>query len=99
MKIETYLQQQAEWSLRTFGAGTRAEGICKHIEKELGEIRKKPYDLVEWADVMILALDGYWRAGGDPQHIMDVLEGKQQINFRRKWPEPSGPDEPTEHVR
>lgn len=97
--LENYLQQQAEWSQRTFGPGTRAEAICKHIEKEVAEIRRKPHDLVEWCDVIILALDGYWRAGGDPRHIMDLLQMKQGENFAREWPAPGGQDEPTEHIR
>lgn len=88
-----------DWSKKTFGLETRTGGITKHIEKELQEIRLAPHDLTEWIDVIILALDGYWRAGGTPETIDQDLQSKQQINFQRKFPPPTSPDEPTEHIR
>ncbi|WP_231753038.1 dATP/dGTP pyrophosphohydrolase domain-containing protein [Burkholderia sp. TSV86] len=59
-----YLQRQREFSERTFGPGARTAGVCDHIRKELKEIEANPGDLTEWIDVVILALDGAWRAGG-----------------------------------
>jgi Protein of unknown function (DUF550) len=96
--IEAYLNRQKIWSLRTFGEGPRTEGVVKHIEKELAEILAKPFDLTEWIDVLILALDGYWRAGGQPEGIMDYLQAKQNVNFTRTWQAPRA-GEPTEHDR
>jgi hypothetical protein len=87
-----------EWSGRTFGHGVRTAGLTIHIEKEVAEIRQKPHDLTEWIDVMILALDGYWRAGGDPADIMAQLQAKQDVNFLRQWPA-SSDDQSSEHVR
>lgn len=55
------IQRQAEWSHRTFGPGTRTSGVLDHIRKELAEVEKDPYDLSEWIDIAILALDGAWR--------------------------------------
>ncbi len=95
--LEHYLERHVDWSLATFGPGTRTEGLLKHIAKELGEISRQPYDLVEWIDVIILALDGYWRHGGDPKQIMTVLVEKQDINLAREWNTPID-GEPTEHV-
>ncbi|AEG53147.1 dATP/dGTP pyrophosphohydrolase domain-containing protein [Sinorhizobium meliloti] len=82
-----YLRRQWEWSLRTFGPGFRTEGICDHIGKELKEVRKNPHDLMEWLDIVILALDGYWRHGGSPERAMTILQGKQDKNFARNWPD------------
>jgi Protein of unknown function (DUF550) len=96
--LESYLRRQQIWSARTFGPGPRTEGIVKHIQKELGEILAKPRDLTEWIDVMQLALDGYWRHGGEPDAIMDYLQAKQNVNFQRTWPAPVD-GEPTEHDR
>lgn len=96
--IETYLRRQQIWSKRTFGEGQRTEGITKHIEKELAEIRRRPQNLIEWIDVVILALDGYWRHGGKPDAIMDYLQAKQNVNFARAWP-PAADGEPSEHDR
>lgn len=97
--LEGYLNRQREWSKRTFGPGRRVGGITKHIEKELNEIRANPSDLTEWIDVMILAMDGYWRNGGDPRMLFEMLMAKQGVNFKRKYPMPKSEDEPGEHDR
>lgn len=56
--LEEYIEDQKEWSWATFGSGYRTEGVLKHIESELMEIREAPKDVTEWCDVVILALDG-----------------------------------------
>jgi hypothetical protein len=96
--IEAYLRRQEIWSGRTFGNGVRTVEITKHIQKELAEILASPHDLTEWIDVVILALDGFWRAGGEPAAIMDYLQAKQNVNFTRAWPPPVA-GEPAEHDR
>lgn len=97
--LQQYLYDQKEWSANTFGPGPRSEGVVKHIEKELAEIRRKPADLFEWVDVMILAFDGAIRAGYEPETIITALVAKAAINKERKWPEPTSQNEPVEHVR
>lgn len=99
LSIELFVWQQREWSVRTFGQGQRTEGICKHIEKELAEIRENPTDITEWIDVIILAFDGAWRAGYSPEEIEEALYDKQQKNFLRKWPTNPAEDQPSEHIR
>ena len=101
MNLIDYLKRQIEWSGRTFGYSPRAVGITRHIERELIEIRAAPRDLTEWVDVVILALDGAWRAGYTAEQIADALGMKQADNMVRDWP-PVGSckdDEPTEHIR
>lgn len=96
--LEEYIEKQREWSLATFGPGLRTGGIVAHIKKELIEIEEEPESL-EWIDVIILGLDGAWRAGYDPDDIVRALVDKQDINFARTWPAPTSQDEPVEHVR
>lgn len=96
--LREYIQRHKNWSLSTFGEGQRTEGLCRHIEKELSEIRKNPNDVFEWVDVIILAIDGAWRSGHSPLQIVNALVQKQAINFERKW-SLSKEDEPTEHIR
>jgi hypothetical protein len=96
--IETIITWQRNWSSRTFGAGRRTEGLCRHIEKELAEIRSKPDDLEEWIDVVLLAMDGAWRAGYTAAQVAEALTAKQLKNHARKW-DVRGQDEPCEHVR
>jgi hypothetical protein len=97
--LVSYVERQAEWSTRTFGPGLRTKGILDHISKELKEISADPGDLEEWIDVMILAIDGYWRHGGHKLDLMRRLQDKQNKNFERKWPIPVSEDIAVEHER
>jgi hypothetical protein len=98
MDLNSYIARQKEWSELTFGSGQRTIGIIKHIESELKEIQSSPNDLFEWIDVIILALDGAWRAGFTAAQITQALENKQEKNFTRKW-EKSPEDQPTFHKK
>jgi len=96
--LREVLANQMDWSRRTFGSGRRTIGITKHIEKECAEVRENPDDLSEWVDIMILAMDGYWRAGGSPEMLLHAIIAKQSINRERTYPK-TNEDEPSEHVR
>jgi hypothetical protein len=59
-----HLARQMAFSKATFGPGRRTEGVLKHLEKEIGEVRssKTHGDRVEeWVDLVILSLDGLTR--------------------------------------
>lgn len=96
-----HLAHQREWSLATFGPGHRTAGVIDHIRKELLEIEGDPLDVKEWVDVIILAFDGAWRAGWEPQQIIDAIREKQARNERRTWPDwrTMSEDQAIEHVR
>lgn len=96
-----YLYLQREWSERTFGPGERTQGIIDHLRKELIELEANPQDIFEWADIIILAFDGVWRAGFSPDLILDAIAMKQRINEQRKWPNwrTAEPGKAIEHVR
>jgi hypothetical protein len=97
-KFVKILQDHADWSDKTFGEGKRTIGLVKHIQKELNEILENPTDLVEWCDVVILAFDGFRRAGGSPSQFLSEISNKILKNFSRKYkmvPE----DQPSEHDR
>jgi hypothetical protein len=99
--LEAYIGHQIAWSSATFGTAPRTLGLCDHIEKELKEIKAAPHDLSEWVDVVILALDGAWRAGFTPAQIVDALCAKQAKNIAREWPPlaEQDPDKAAEHDR
>jgi hypothetical protein len=98
MDLALYLEVQKTWSETVFGEGPRVEGVCKHIEKELKEVRANPTDVVEWVDIAILALDGAWRAGYTPHEVCSAMCKKQLINLKRKWHKTDG-NEPAEHIK
>ena len=86
-RIESYLARQIEWSRNTFGPALRTKGVIDHIRKELSEIEADPHDLSEWIDVVILAMDGFWRHGGSAADFLPRLLTKQQKNMARNWPD------------
>ena len=93
------IDSQRKWSLKNFGPGPRTEGNIAHIKKELDEIRANPADLTEWIDVILLALDGAWRAGYEPEEIIKELREKHLINLGRKWPEKNEYNKPVYHIK
>lgn len=96
-----HLQRQQDFSLRTFGPGKRTDGLIDHITKELVEIKTKPNDVEEWVDVVLLALDGAWRAGYLPEEICAAIQEKLERNEKRTWPDwrTAEPGKAIEHVR
>lgn len=96
-----HLDRQREWSTATFGPGDRTQGVLDHIRKELVEIEESPDDPSEWADVVILAFDGAWRAGIEAQEIIDAIHAKQAKNEARTWPDwrTAEPGKAIEHDR
>lgn len=96
-----HLERQRAWSEKTFGPGERTQGVMDHIRKELGEIEKKPHDLFEWVDVILLALDGAWRAGHSSIAIAAAIAHKQGRNEMRQWPDwrTADPNKAIEHDR
>jgi hypothetical protein len=99
--LRNHLNRQREFSLKTFGPGTRTQGVVDHIRKELVEIEAKPSDLMEWIDVILLAFDGAWRAGYEPEEIIAAIEAKQTKNENRQWPDwrTADPNKAIEHVK
>lgn len=99
--LVAHLHRQRAFSERTFGPGSRANGVLDHIAKELREIAAHPENLEEWIDVVLLALDGAWRAGYTPEAIAAALAAKQAKNEQRTWPDwrTAAPDRAIEHVR
>lgn len=99
--LVAHLERQRDFSLKTFGPGPRTKGVVDHIRKELAEIEADPADIMEWVDVIILAFDGAWRAGWDPQAIVNAIVAKQTKNEARQWPDwrTADPDKAIEHVR
>jgi Protein of unknown function (DUF550) len=87
MDLIDFIERQKEFSTRAFGPGRRTHGLIDHIAKELIEICNDPQDLAEWIDVVILALDGAWRAGHSAESIAAALNAKLEKNKQRTWPD------------
>jgi hypothetical protein len=102
-----YMAAQMVISRKAFGppedprAGTRLLGILEHMRKEMIEVIDAPRDPLEWADLIILAMDGAWRQGITPGQLAFALVAKQMSNRSRRWPDwrNARPDQPIEHDR
>jgi len=118
----SHLTRQAAYSRATFGPGARTEGVSDHVRKELKEIASV-YEIggdpgvcheqaaLEWTDVVILGLDGLWRAisAAHPDWTFDRVAteawvrivAKQGRNELRNWPDwrTAEPGKAIEHVR
>lgn len=98
-----HIERQRAFSLRTFGPPSpeRQQGVLDHLRKELIEVEADPTDLSEWVDVIILGFDGAYRAGHEPQAIIDAIVAKQTKNERRTWPDwrTADPGRAIEHDR
>src|SRR5690606_32867885 len=101
MDLIAHLYRQRAFSRATFGPGVRTKGVCDHIRKELAEVEADPHSLEEWVDVILLALDGAWRCGADPEEIAAAIKRKQGRNEERRWPDwrTMSPDKAIEHIR
>jgi len=95
------MRRQRDFSEQTFGPCARTQGVIDHIRKELMEIEADPADIIEWVDVIILALDGAWRAGWEPEAIVQAIVEKQTRNEARQWPDwrTADPNAAIEHIR
>lgn len=82
-----FMHEKNVWSTNTFGPGKRTGGVIAHIRSELTEIEANPDDVVEWCDVILLAMDGAYRAGFSPTQVVHALIEKQAKNTRRQWPD------------
>lgn len=102
MNLQEHLLRQRSWSLETFGPGDRTAGIIDHLINEIVEVEQcRGQDVEEWIDIVILALDGAWRAGYTPGQICEALRTKQLKNEQREWPSwrKAEPGKAIEHVR
>lgn len=78
------LKEQHEWSLKTFGPNQRTAGVLDHLQKEIEEVSAQPDDLAEWADCLLLAVDGAMRAGASPQRLAAYISPDTEILEMRK---------------
>jgi hypothetical protein len=97
------IDDQADWSRATFGPDDARGpvGPLKHLRKECTEAIQKPYDLSEYADLLILLLDSSRRAGFPIAKVIQAAQDKMAVNRSRSWPpfDLSKVEEAVEHVR
>lgn len=127
LDLKQHLIRQMVFSRANFGPGARTKGIIDHIREELDEVlsaampQAGPAEVVrqtraqiaeEWADLVILSLDGLTRAiWSEADYAItadiaaeiacDTIVTKQGKNERRDWPDwrKAPKDKAINHVR
>jgi dATP/dGTP pyrophosphohydrolase len=87
LDLVLYIRSQIDFSREAFGPGSRLAGVLDHLAKEMIEVTEHPQDPLEWADLIILAIDGAWRQGITPEDLASALVVKQNMNRARTWPD------------
>lgn len=100
--LAEFIEVHSKWSRSTFGEGKRPGGVTAHLLKELLEVRWSD-DPKEWADIIILGVDGLWRSldGGQGKQSLgalaaSVLAAKEERNYTRNFQKPKDLDTPSE---
>jgi len=102
LDLVSFFDEKSKWSIDTFGPGDRYAGVVEHIRRELKEIEENPSDLIEWVDVIFLAMDGAMRsAGADGAALAEAMRVKLAENKCREWPDwrTLRPGEVSQHIK
>ena len=81
----TALQKKSvKWSRETFKDSTMESNLA-HLRDEIDEIEQNPDDIEEWADVILLYMNGASLAGHTMDDILEAAYKKYEKNINRKW--------------
>lgn len=84
-----WLADYLAWAVRTFGERPDGRGCAAHLVKEAAEARDDPLALDEWADCLLLTLQGAWRSGYSFEGLIDAAGRKfRQVLVHRQWGPP-----------
>lgn len=78
-------ERAANWSDSAFGASRSPVGPLKHLAKEVREARRKPDDVMEYADMLLLIMNAAHCNGWDGSMLMEAVGLKLKVNRQRKW--------------
>ena len=85
-ELKSIMAEIWEWQQKTFPE-TTPQGSANHLLLEAKELAVDPYDPLEIADVLMLAMECANLQGYDIAHI---LQDKHKINLNREWEKASG---------
>ena len=86
------------WSEQTFGVARSPDGPIAHLVKEVKELQQNPYDIMEYADCLMLILDAASNASITGDKLLEAAWEKLEINRQRDWGIPDA-DGVVEHRR
>lgn len=90
-KIIHLLNDHGIWTVEKFGFANDPLPSLHHLRNEVEEAIQAPFDELEYADIFLLGMSGFWRTNRDAEDLFQAIQKKIEINKARKWPE--NPDE------
>ena len=84
------------WQKRTF-PNQRVESKIKHLQHEVDELARKPKDIAEMADCLILLFGIAGQEKLTADQLISAAAAKMEINKRRQW-EPADADGVHHHI-
>ena len=79
------MENWAKWSDSVWGENRPPNGTVNHLVEEAAELAENPTDIMEYVDVIMLAVDGLRQAGFDFAEFTDAAIKKLAINKAREW--------------
>lgn len=87
MKFQELQSKIGEWSDETFKESS-LEGLSSHLLEETKELGKNPFDVMNYADVLILLMVLARKCEYSMSELEKAVEVKHIINVSRIWLEP-----------
>ncbi len=87
-ELQRFQFEAHRWADSVFGELRRPDGAVAHLRKEVEELAERPYDDMEYADCLLLLLDGASNAGIAADDLLNTCWEKLAINRARSWGEP-----------
>jgi len=89
-KLELLRLECKAWGFNVFGADKDCTGEINHLKEECDEILRDPSDMEEWADALILLLNGFSRQFPQCDATDLLFAGflKMEKNKKRQWGTP-----------
>lgn len=74
-----------EWSDER---NTDLEGLINHLIEEIKDLKERPYNIMDYADVAILFMSSLRKAAYTMDELYQAIEAKHRINESRIWLDP-----------
>lgn len=84
-ELQSIQEEIHNWANQTFGADRGPSLVLKHLVREAKDLLESPYDILAFADVIILLLNAAKEAGHNVEDLILGIQTKHKINLNREW--------------
>ena len=99
-ELKNLFKEHIKWSQQTFGKKKTYKACFAHMEREIDECRENPKDIEEYADILLLLFDAFYRGTGKGfDALVNAVSKKIKKNKNRKWNVSKDPNVPSFHKK